>query len=57
MPVAKKNLIIKGRVSQLPGSAIEKDGERIVRVEVIPSEKSEFLKPGYTADVVFERKK
>lgn len=56
IPAANKDLVIKGRVSQVPSSAIEKDGERIVRVEVIPDENPEFIKPGYSADVIFKRK-
>lgn len=57
VPAANKAVAVMGRVTQISGAAIEKDGERIVRVEVSPDEKSEVLRPGYSVDVMFARKK
>lgn len=56
VPAANKAKAVMGRVTQIAGAAVEKDGERIVRVEVTPDDKSEFLKPGYSVDVIFARK-
>jgi len=56
VPAANKKAAVMGRVTQIAGAAVEKDGERIVRVEVTPDGKSEFLRPGYSVDVTFTRK-
>lgn len=54
-PTADRSLKIPGHVVQISNQAVEKDGDRIVRVQVKPDEKSDFLKPGYTSDVHFSR--
>jgi len=56
VPAANKKAAVMGRVTQIAGAAVEKDGERIVRVELTPDGKSEFLRPGYSVDVTFTRK-
>ena len=53
IPKADKTKKIIGTVTQISKVAIEKDGERIVKVEVKPDDKEGLLKPGYSADVQF----
>jgi multidrug resistance efflux pump len=53
IPASDKNLSISGVVTQIPNAAVEKDGKRIVKVEVKPENADGFLKPGYSVDVYF----
>ncbi len=46
---------LSGKVVQVPDAAVEKDGRRIVKVQVKPNDPQHLLKPGYTADVYFKR--
>jgi multidrug resistance efflux pump len=53
VPASDGNSDISGVVSQISNVAVEKDGKRIVKVEVKPKDPKGELKPGYTADVYF----
>jgi multidrug resistance efflux pump len=53
VPASDGNSDISGVVSQISNVAVEKDGKRIVKVEVKPQDPKGELKPGYTADVYF----
>jgi multidrug efflux pump subunit AcrA (membrane-fusion protein) len=55
IPTANKDLKIPGQILRISNQAVEKDGDRIVKVQVKPDDKDNFLKPGYTADVRFAR--
>lgn len=54
VPASDANLTIPGVVSQISNVAVEKDGKRIVKVEIKPQDPKGELKPGYTADVYFK---
>ena len=56
VPTANKSISIAGVVTQIPNVAVEKDGKRIVKVEVKPQDTNRILKPGYSADVYFPAK-
>lgn len=53
VPTSNKNLKITGHITKIPSLAVEKDGDRIVKVQVKPDENSEYIKPGLTSDVHF----
>jgi multidrug resistance efflux pump len=53
VPTADNSLLIPGIVSHISNVAIEKDGKRIVKVEVKPQDTEGELKPGYSVDVFF----
>ncbi|MDP4109987.1 MAG: efflux RND transporter periplasmic adaptor subunit [Bacillota bacterium] len=53
VPVSDDKTSIPGTVTQISDYAFEKDGNRIVYVQVKPDDKNGFLKPGFTADVYF----
>lgn len=55
IPTANKNIKIEGHVTRISNEATEKDGDRIVKVQVKPDDHSGVLKPGYTADVQFSK--
>nr|WP_319488967.1 efflux RND transporter periplasmic adaptor subunit [uncultured Caproiciproducens sp.] len=55
VPTANKDLKISGHIVQISNEAVEKDGDRIVKVQVKPDDKGNVLKPGFTADVQFSR--
>lgn len=55
LPTADKDLKIKGQVIQIADEAIEKDGDRIVKVQIKLDDPDGILKPGYTADVHFRK--
>lgn len=55
VPTANKSLKIEGKIMRIANEAIEKDGDRIVKVQVKPNDKENVLKPGFTADVHFSR--
>lgn len=52
---ANKNLKIEGTITQISNTAVEKDGDRIVKVQVKPNDSGNILKPGYTVDVKISR--
>ena len=53
VPTSDSSVSIPGVVTQISNVAVEKDGKRIVKVEVKPQDPKGELKPGYTADVYF----
>jgi len=53
VPKADTTQKIIGKVTQISAIAIEKDGERIVKVEIKPDDQKGILKAGYSADVMF----
>ncbi|MDP4110302.1 MAG: HlyD family secretion protein, partial [Bacillota bacterium] len=53
VPVSDEKASIPGTVTQISDYAFEKDGNRIVYVQVKPDDKNGLLKPGFTADVYF----
>jgi HlyD family secretion protein len=55
VPIANKALKIEGKIMRIANEAVEKDGDRIVKVQVKPDDKENVLKPGFTADVHFSR--
>ncbi len=56
VPTADNSLLIPGVVSHISNLAVEKDGKRIVKVEVKPQDPKGDLKPGYSVDVFFSSK-
>ena len=56
VPTSAPDQTISGTVTQIPSLAAEKDGKRVVRVLVKPTDPNGLLKPGYTADVYFPTK-
>jgi HlyD family secretion protein len=56
VPVMNPDLELKGSVSQIAAMAEEKDGNRIIKVWVLPEDEEKLLKPGYTVDVYFTDK-
>jgi multidrug efflux pump subunit AcrA (membrane-fusion protein) len=55
VPTANKDLKISGQIVRIANNAVEKDGERIVKVQIKPDDKENVLKPGYSADVYITR--
>ena len=53
VPESNKDLIVPGTVTRISNVAVEKDGKRIIKVEVKPQDENNILKPGYSADVYF----
>ncbi|NLK88266.1 MAG: HlyD family efflux transporter periplasmic adaptor subunit [Clostridiaceae bacterium] len=53
VPATDSSLSIPGVVTHISNLAVEKDGKRIVKVEVKPQDPEGELKPGYSADVYF----
>ena len=53
VPASDSGLSIPGVVTHISNLAVEKDGKRIVKVEVKPQDPEGELKPGYSADVWF----
>lgn len=53
VPVSDNSLSILGIVTQISNMAVEKDGKRIIRVEIEPQDPDGTLKPGYSTDVYF----
>ncbi len=51
IPTANKDLKIEGHIIRIANEAVEKDGDRIIKVQVKPDDKDNILKPGFTADV------
>ncbi len=54
VPSSDTSLSIPGVVSHIANLAVEKDGKRIIKVEVKPQDPKGELKPGYSVDVFFE---
>ena len=55
VPASFSDTSLKGTITYIPDLAEEKDGRRIVRVEIKPDDPNNILKPGFTADVYFEK--
>jgi multidrug resistance efflux pump len=55
VPASSSETSLKGTVTYIPDLAEEKDGRRIVRVEVKPDDPDNILKPGFTVDVYFSK--
>lgn len=53
IPTMNPELELTGKISQISSMAVEKDGNRIIKVQVIPNDPERVLKPGYTAEVYF----
>lgn len=53
VPTMNPEMELIGKVSHISSMAIEKNGERIVEVQVIMEELPDILKPGYTAELYF----
>ncbi len=53
VPTSLPDTTLTGTVTQIPNTAIEKNGRRIVPVLIKPEDPDYRLKPGYTADVYF----
>ncbi len=56
VPASDSSLSIDGAVTQISNVAVEKDGKRIIKVEVRPQDPKGELKPGYSVDVYFPAK-
>jgi multidrug resistance efflux pump len=54
IPKADTNENIEALVTHISQIAVEKEGKRIVKVEVKPQTPTALLNPGYSADVIFE---
>lgn len=53
VPTSDSSMSIPGTVIHISSLAVEKDGKRIIKVQVKPQDSSGNLMPGYTADVYF----
>ncbi|MBP7174823.1 MAG: secretion protein HlyD [Thermoclostridium sp.] len=53
VPTADNSLSIPGEVIHISNLAVEKDGKRIIKVQVKPQDPQWELKPGYSTDVYF----
>ena len=56
VPSSDTSRSIPGVVSHIANLAVEKDGKRIIKVEVKPQDPDGELKPGYSVDVFFSGK-
>ena len=56
VPTSFPDISLEGTVTHIPALAVEKDGRRVVRVIINPDDSENILKPGFTADVYFQRK-
>lgn len=54
IPKADTNESIQALVTHISKIAVQKEGKRIVKVEVKPQVPTSFLNPGYSADVIFK---
>lgn len=54
VPASDSSLSIPGTVAQISNVAVEKDGKRIIRVQVKPEDPDQALKPGYSVDVYLQ---
>ena len=55
VPVSDSSLSIPGTVAQISNVAVEKDGKRIIKVQVKPQDPQRVLKPGYSVDVYLQK--
>ncbi|NYB75240.1 efflux RND transporter periplasmic adaptor subunit [Sedimentibacter hydroxybenzoicus DSM 7310] len=55
VPALSPDISLEGTVTHIPALAVEKDGRRVVRVIIDPDDPNNILKPGFTADVYFQR--
>lgn len=55
VPTSFPDISLEGTVTHIPALAVEKDGRRVVRVIINPDDSDNILKPGFTADVYFQR--
>jgi multidrug resistance efflux pump len=51
IPASDSSVSIPGTVVQISNVAVEKDGKRIIKVQIKPESNREELKPGYSVDV------
>lgn len=56
VPATDSSLSIPGTVTHISNLAVEKDGKRIIKVEIKPQDPDGKLRPGYSADVYFPAK-
>lgn len=56
VPMSDRTLSIPGIVTQISNVAVEKDGKRIIKVQVKPQDPDRALKPGYSVDVYIPMK-
>lgn len=56
IPVSDSSISISGTVVRISNVAVEKDGKRIVLVQIKPEDPGEVLKPGYSVDVYCHRR-
>ena len=56
VPASDSSTSIPGTVIQISNEAVEKDGKRIIKVQIKPEDPGMVLKPGYSADVYAHRK-
>lgn len=55
VPASSMDSSIEGTVTHIPELAIEKDGRRVICVIIKPDDPDNILKPGFTADVYFQK--
>jgi multidrug resistance efflux pump len=56
VPMSDSSISIPGTVTQISNVAVEKDGKRIIKVQVKPQDPDRALKPGYSVDVFLPTK-
>ena len=56
VPASDNSTSIPGTVIQISNEAVEKDGKRIIKVQIKPEDPGMVLKPGYSVDVYANRK-
>jgi HlyD family secretion protein len=56
VPMSDSSISIPGTVTQISNVAVEKDGKRIIKVQVKPQDPNRELKPGYSVDVFLPTK-
>lgn len=56
VPVSDSSTSIPGTVIQISNEAVEKDGKRIIKVQIKPEDPGKVLKPGYSVDVYAHKK-
>jgi HlyD family secretion protein len=56
VPVSDSSISIPGTVTQISNVAVEKDGKRIIKIQVKPQDPDRELKPGYSVDVFLPTK-
>jgi HlyD family secretion protein len=55
VPISDSSLTIPGTVAQISNVAVEKDGKRIIKVQIRPQDTDSVLKPGYSVDVYLQK--